>query len=183
MVILINFIAMKSKDLINYSAPIIINNQQRATAIFFIPKKDFIEWEPSKLTFVEFLPVLLAIFLIVLLSLYIYRLIRKDVLAPLNSLHACASQILKGDFTYKSSYDYDTEIGEFCHDFEAMREEIRFSKEQEAKIKQSEKELLACISHDIKTPLTAIHGYVSGIKDGIVKDKPGIDNYCSIILY
>lgn len=41
---------------------------------------------------------------------------------------------------------------------------------------------MACISHDIKTPLTAIHGYVSGIRDGIVKDREGIENYCTVIL-
>lgn len=63
-----------------------------------------------------------------------------------------------------------------------MRDELKFSKEKEAALKVNEKEFLACISHDIKTPLTAISGYVSGIKDGIVKDREGIEKYCSVIL-
>jgi signal transduction histidine kinase len=128
------------------------------------------------------MPIIIASLIIIILTAYRYFYSKKDILSPLATMHESARRILKGDFSYEVTYDYDGEIGTFCHDFEAMRDEIKFSKEKEEVIKANEKELLACLSHDIKTPLTAIHGYVSGIKDGIVKDKAGIDNYCTIIL-
>lgn len=171
-----------SQELIKYSTPISISNEQIGTAIFLIPRKDILSVNPSTSTFLALIPIIIALLLIIILIVYIYILLKKDMLLPLAEIHNSARRILKGDFSYKVKYDYDNEIGAFCHDFEAMRDEFKFSKEKELTIKTNEKELLACLSHDIKTPLTAIHGYVSGIKDGIVNDKEGIDNYCDIIL-
>ncbi|PRR83577.1 HAMP domain-containing sensor histidine kinase [Clostridium vincentii] len=167
---------------VRYPTPLIIDNKQVGTAIFLIPKEEFIPTSSKDLTFLSLLPIIIGVLAIIFLSTYLYLFTKKDILAPIASLHESACKILKGDFFYKIKYDYNTEIGGFCHDFEAMRDEIKFSKEKEVAIKVNEKELLACLSHDIKTPLTAIHGYVSGIKDGIVKDKEGIDNYCTLTL-
>lgn len=177
-----NSSATVNPELIKYSTALSINNVQIGTAIFLIPKKDILPLNPSISTLIALMPIVIALLLIILITIYIYILIKKDILSHLTEIHNSARKILKGDFSNKIIYDYDNEIGAFCHDFEAMRDEFKFSKEKELTIKTKEKELLACLSHDIKTPLTAIHGYVSGIKDGIVNDKEGIDNYCDIIL-
>ncbi|MBZ9607853.1 HAMP domain-containing histidine kinase [Clostridium estertheticum] len=177
-----NKASLAQPGLIKYTTPLIINSTQVGTAIFLIPKEDFLSTSPKLVTFIDVLPIIIALSEIVILIILTYILLKKDILLPLDSLHESARRILNGDFTYEIHYDYDTEMGLFCHDFEAMRDELKFSKEKEISIKVSEKELLACLSHDIKTPLTAIHGYVSGIKDGIVKDKAGIEKYCTIIL-
>lgn len=174
--------SLKNPELVKYNEPLIANNKQQGTVIFYIPKKEFLINQPVYETILELSPVI--IFLIIIISLTIYLCVfgKKNILVPLKNLNESARRILTGDFSYKIKYDYDNEMGCFCHDFEAMRDELKFSKEKETAIKSNEKELLACISHDIKTPLTAINGYVSGIKDGIVKDREGIENYCSIIL-
>lgn len=177
-----NKVSTEDAGLIRYSAPLILNNTQIGTAIFLIPKDDFLNTSPILLTLLHIMPVIIPLLIIIILTISIYIFSKKDIFAPLATLHEASRRILKGDFSYKIQYDYDSETGSFCHDFEAMRDELKFSKEKEQVIKANEKELLACISHDIKTPLTAINGYVSGIKDGIVKDKNGIDNYCTIIL-
>lgn len=174
--------SMPHPGLIKYTSALIINNTQVGTIVFLIPKEDFVSSSPKVTTFIEVLPIIMALLTIVMLITHAYIFSKKDILQPLAVLHESARRILKGDFYYEIQYDYDTEMGVFCHDFEAMRSELKFSKEKELSIKASEKELLACLSHDIKTPLTAIHGYVSGIKDGIIKDKAGIENYCAIIL-
>ncbi|MHC1684654.1 MAG: ATP-binding protein [Clostridiaceae bacterium] len=168
--------------LIKYSTSLVINNKQLGTAIFLLPKEEFLADSPSTLTLLNLVPIFIGLTIIIILTIYIYGFSKKDILDPLVTLHESARRILKGDYSYKVNYDYDSEIGSFCHDFEVMRDEIKSSKEKELAIKANEKELLACLSHDIKTPLTAIHGYVSGIKDGIVKDRDGINNYCSVIL-
>lgn len=167
---------------IKYSTPLIINNTQVGTAIFLIPKEEFLSVSPWVSTLLNLIPIMISLLIIVILVIHVSAFSKKDILYPLSALHESARKILKGDFSYRIRYDYDNEIGSFCHDFEAMRDELKFSKDKEIAIKENEKELLACLSHDIKTPLTAIHGYVAGIKDGIVRDKEGIDNYCTVIL-
>lgn len=174
--------SLKNPELVKYSEPLIANNKQEGTVVFYIPKKEFLINQPVYETILELSPVI--IFLIIIISMILYLCVfgKKNILVPIKNLNESARRILKGDFSYKIKYDYENEMGSFCHDFEAMRDELKFSKEKEAEIKRNEKELLACISHDIKTPLTAIGGYVSGIKDGIVKDREGIENYCNVIL-
>nr|WP_284693880.1 HAMP domain-containing sensor histidine kinase [Paeniclostridium ghonii] len=63
-----------------------------------------------------------------------------------------------------------------------MRESLIISREREKKLKIAEKELLACISHDLKTPIANISGYCEGIIDGIVKEERDIKRYAGIIL-
>lgn len=168
--------------LIKYTEPLINDNSQIGTVIFLIPKGNFLNSNPLSLTALEIIPLLIFLGVIVTLTIYLCFFLKDNVMLPLSDITECVKRILSGDFSYRIKYDYDTEVGTFCHSFEEMRDELKFSKEKEAAVKVSQKELLACISHDIKTPLTAIHGYVSGIKDGIVKDRSGIENYCLIIL-
>lgn len=172
----------QNKDTIKYTEPLIVNNNEVGTVVFLIPKKYFLKASPFYKTLFQIIPPAATFIVIIIFLIYISLLVKKDILQPIYSLDKSAKNILKGDFSCKIKYDYDNEIGVFCHDFESMRDELKFSKEKEAEIKRNEKELLACISHDIKTPLTAINGYVSGIKDGIVKDREGTQNYCTIIL-
>jgi len=173
---------IKKPGFIKYISPLIINNAQEGTVIFLINKGDILSSSPTFSTFINIIPVVLALITILILTIFICILFKKDILAPLSELHESCCRILKGDFSYEIKYDYDTEIGLFCHDYEAMRDELMFSKRNELSTKVNEKEFLACLSHDIKTPVIAIRGYVSGIKDGIVKDKAGVENYCTIIL-
>lgn len=97
-------------------------------------------------------------------------------------MHNSASEILKGNYLEKVEYDYYGEIGEFSHDFENMRDGLIVSKEREEKLKVAEKELLACISHDLKTPIANISGYCEGIIDGVVKEEKDVKRYAGIIL-
>jgi signal transduction histidine kinase len=177
-----NKTALKNSRYIKYTSPLLKGNTQIGTAIFFIPKYKFLGTQAEFHSIIEIVPIIFVLFIIIILMFTIYRFAKNDILIPIGTIHGSARKILKGDFSCNIKYDYDTEIGKFCHDFEAMRDELKFSKEKEIEVKANEKELIACLSHDIKTPLTAIHGYVSGIKDGIVKDQAGIQNYCSIIL-
>jgi signal transduction histidine kinase len=174
--------ALKKPSFIKYTSPLLKNNTQTGTVIFFIPRDKFLGTSTGFYNSIEIIPIVIVLIIIVVLLSIIYRFAKNDILIPISTLHESARKILKGDFSYNIKYDYDTEVGMFCHDFEAMRDELKVSKEKEVEIKANEKELIACLSHDIKTPLTAIHGYVSGIKDGIVKDHAGIQNYCSVIL-
>ena len=83
---------------------------------------------------------------------------------------------------YWLSEVYDDEIGEICHDVELMRGELQFEKKQSMKMRENEKNLLACMSHDMKTPLFAISSHVEAIRDGIVSTEEEINQYIEVIL-
>lgn len=125
---------------------------------------------------------ILVFFVLMYCIFKVYRLVIGDIFNPIKEMHKSAKSILKGSYEEKVYYDYDGEIGEFAHDFENMRDTLKNSKEEEERMKNSEKELLACISHDLKTPISSISGYCEGILDGVVKSEGDIKRYCGIIL-
>jgi len=167
---------------IRYSTPLIINNKVVAIVRIIVPKSDILNIARKKdhkyITWV----IIISIILIFYILYKIYQLITIDILNPISELHKSSKNILKGDFSKKITYDYHGELGGFSHDFEAMRDNLRTSKESEEKLKKSEKELIACISHDLKTPIASITGYCEGIIDGVVKDEMDIKRYSNIIL-
>ena len=61
----------------------------------------------------------------------------------------------------------DDEIGQLCSDFEEMRLRLKENAEEKIQYDKESKELISNISHDLKTPITAIKGYVEGILDGV----------------
>lgn len=59
------------------------------------------------------------------------------------------------------------ELGEVCEEFNEMQRQLKQSKEEQMKYEAYRKGLISSISHDLRTPLTTIKGYVGGILDGI----------------
>ena len=174
---------IKDSNEIRYSTSLIRDGKIENIVIFTIPKEDILAIRNDinyKLiyTFISF-----CIFSVIIFIVYkIYSIISKDVLKPIKQMHKSAKEILKGNYLEYVNYDYHGEIGEFSHDFEVMRDSLVVAREKEENIKRAEKELLACISHDLKTPIANISGYCEGIIDGVVKEEKDIKRYIGIIL-
>lgn len=97
------------------------------------------------------------------LSLWIARSIMK----PLRILAEGTRQIADGNLDWELAYHKSDEFGEVCRKFEKMREQLKESVETRIRYDQYRKELIAGISHDLRTPLTSIKGYAEGLRDGI----------------
>lgn len=111
------------------------------------------------------------------LILWIYR----SILRPLNVLRIATNQIREGDLDYKVVSYSEDEIGELCNDFEKMRIRLKNLIEAQLKYEEDIKELISNISHDLKTPLTAIKGYAEGLSDGVADTKEKQDKYLRTI--
>lgn len=98
----------------------------------------------------------LVFFLIfVLCILYLY-IIDKRILLPFRSLKSFARQVAEGNLELPLTMDRGNMFGAFTESFDLMREELNRARENERLANQSKKELVASLSHDIKTPVASI---------------------------
>ena len=75
----------------------------------------------------------------------------------------------------------DDEMGRLMQAFEKMRIRLRDNAEEKLKSDRESKELISNISHDLKTPITAIKGYVEGIRDGVADTPEKMEKYIGTI--
>lgn len=114
--------------------------------------------------------VLLSFIVIIIISttnFFLTKYILKSILTPLEILNYGVHQIQLGNLDYRIEYDRQDEFSIVCTDFNLMAQRLRASVELRKKDETSRKELIAGISHDLRTPLTSIKAYVEGLMDGI----------------
>lgn len=129
-----------------------------------------------------FIQLMAAFLLIMLLTAMVLVLwIYRGIVKPLNKLRRATYEIREGNLNYEITENSEDEIGQLCSDFEEMR--IRLKELIDAKLKSEKdtKELFSNISHDLKTPLTAIKGYTEGIMDGVADTPEKRDKYLKTI--
>lgn len=129
-----------------------------------------------------FINMLIAIIVIMIITALLLMLwIYKSILIPINRLKKAAKNIKKGKLDFQIEYADKSEIGELCASFEDMRENLYLSKIEKQKYNQESRELIGNISHDLKTPITSIKGYVEGIRDGIADTPEKMERYIGTI--
>lgn len=113
----------------------------------------------------------------IVLTLWVYR----SILSPLNKLQEATKKIRDGNLDFTLDVDADDEIGQLCQDFEEMRLRLKENAEEKIQYDKENKELISNLSHDLKTPITAIKGYVEGILDGVASSPEKLDRYIRTI--
>ena len=109
----------------------------------------------------------ILIFTALAVGLWIYR----SIATPLVKLKKATQNIKDGNLDFVLDVQGNDEFAELCQDFEEMRRRLKESTEEKSLIEKENKELISNISHDLKTPITAVKGYVEGIMDGVA-DTP-----------
>ncbi len=119
------------------------------------------------LTISLFLVAAAAAVTIALLGRVSKRLVLDRVTSRLDDLSEGVSRIAQGDLTYRLPEDTEDEFSPICHDFNTMAEALSDADERSREEARSRQELIAGISHDLRSPLTSIQGYVEGLLDGV----------------
>lgn len=124
----------------------------------------------------------IAILLILIFtSMMLTQWIHRGVFNPINELNMAMKKIKEGNFDYMLQTDAKGEIGDLYRNYEDMRLRLKESTEENLEHEKQNKELVSNISHDLKTPITAIKGYVEGIMDGVADTPEKIDKYIKTI--
>ena len=125
-----------------------------------------------------FISVIIIMFLTAaLITWWLYR----SMLRPLKALQESTNRMKEGDLNVSVQPMCDDEIGELCGDFEEMRLHMKSLLEEKMQHEREAKELISNISHDLKTPLTAIKGYAEGIMDGVADTPEKREKYLRTI--
>lgn len=111
------------------------------------------------------------------LIIWLYR----GIIRPLNMLRRATKEMKQGNLNFSISGNPEDEIGQLCEDFEEMRIHLKELLEVRMQYEKETKELISNISHDLKTPLTAIKGYAEGILDGVADTPEKHDKYIKTI--
>ncbi len=129
----------------------------------------------AKDLFISAFVILISVALVV--GLWVYR----SIAVPLVKLKKATQNIKEGNLDFVLDVEGKDEFSELCQDFEEMRRRLKESTEEKNLIEKENRELISNISHDLKTPITAVKGYVEGIMDGVADTPEKMDRYVRTI--
>ena len=131
-----------------------------------------------KLTLVIFVAVAAVLLLaaVALTNLYLTRNLFRHIAQPLDTLTAGAARIRDGDLDTPIAYTEADEFKSACGAVDEMAARLKASLEQQA-AQQQKQELIAGMSHDLKSPLTAIRTYTEGLLECVAQDEATRQRY------
>ncbi len=98
---------------------------------------------------------------------FLIRFVYRHIEEPLDILSEGVRQIRDGNLDYRILYEGGDEFSRVCDDFNEMAFRLRQSVTLTQQHERSRRELMAGISHDLRSPLTSIQAYVEGLLDGV----------------
>ena len=164
-----DFFGTFGEDYLSVFSPITSNYKVQGYVVIHTPISD-IQAETDKLLDISYI----AFFIIFLLSLIILFFFTEIVYIPIKKITQATTQYAAGNYRYKLHIDSSDEIGYLASTITYMAGEV-------AKAEDNQKNLVANISHDFRSPLTSINGYVVAMKDGTIPPEQ-YNKYLGIVI-
>ena len=125
--------------------------------------------------------IFLVFLTILMTNRFLTRFVVRKIEAPLDLLSEGARRIGDGDLDHRIAYTGQDEFTPVCGAFNEMAARLKESVARTRRDEESRKELLAGISHDLRSPLTSIQAYVEGLLDGVAKTEEAKRRYLHTI--
>ena len=155
------------------------SDNEKGSVMILKQENSFAEFLQRWGFFIITLILAIAIFLVIMFN----RSLNKAIIVPLRELSIKVQQLKEGKLEGKIeiSTGKKGEVNELAREFEKLREALNRVSKENKKYEENRKELLSNISHDLKTPITSIIGYVEGLKDGVADTKEKQGKYLNIV--
>ena len=115
------------------------------------------------------LNVCLGLMLLVTVIVLIY--IDRKIIKPFNNMTSMTVDLAKGNLTAPIKQEKSKFFGKFIWGMDMLRENLEDSKRKELEYQKEKKTLVLSLSHDIKTPLSAIDLYTKALKEGLYETE------------
>lgn len=114
-------------------------------------------------------------------NIYIYYRLERRIVKPVEKLIEGVEKISTGDYSVRVENNSFNEIGILTRAFNDMASKLEEGEKLKVEYEENRKSLIANISHDLKTPITSINGYIEFIVDGKIESKEKVDGYLKTI--
>ena len=119
--------------------------------------------------------------ILVFTAFLLTRWLESSIFTPISAINIAMNNIRDGNFTYTLSTGEEGEIGDLYRNYEDMRLRLKESADEKLEREKQNRELISNISHDLKTPITSIKGYVEGLIDGVANTPEKQEKYIRTI--
>ena len=124
--------------------------------------------------------VVLVVLFLVISSMLSHGMIKR-ITKSLDILGDGVKQIQNNNFSYRVVHNTNDEFRSVCNAFNHMAEQLEASTNRRLKDEANRRELLAGISHDLRTPITTINGYLDGLESGVASTPEMREKYFATI--
>jgi len=131
-----------------------------------------------------FVPALFMLFLLTIVYLTnraLTRFVFRGIITPIETLVSGVHEIRDGNLEYRIDYENNDEFSAVCAAFNEMARRLSDMVNQKQKDENSRRELIAGISHDLRSPLTVIKAYLEGIETGVASTPEAKQHYFDMI--
>lgn len=119
--------------------------------------------------------------IVILISLHLANKLLKNVMIPLNHLCDGAQRIQDGNYEQDIYCQSADELDKVCDTFNEMQHQLKANVKKNEIYERDRNEMLAGISHDLRSPLTSIKSYVKGLQDDIAKTPDKQREYLDVV--
>lgn len=123
---------------------------------------------------------LVSLSFVLFIAFLFSRIIIKRIMKPTLLLSEGAKRVKSGNYNENIVYKNNDEFDELIDNFNDMQKHLKEETEKNKRYQESKLEMINGINHDIRTPLTAVKGYIKGIQDGIANTDEKRKQYLSI---
>lgn len=165
-----NFMQIFTSPMLTVGVPITSNDNMVIGCIFLHSPIEDIK---NSIKWVLFVIWMSAFFAILISAFIIYYFSEKILIKPLGTINQTAKSISKGEFDKRVDLESDDEIGDLAMSFNYMADSLQG-------LENMRKSFIANVSHELRSPMTSINGFISGIIDGIIPEEKWL-HYLGIV--
>ena len=164
-----NFFQAFDEDMLSVLAPITSNYKVKGYVVIHASMTDILE-DTNQLLNISYI----MLVILFLLSLIILIFFTEIVYIPLRKITEATEQYASGNMHYEFTVESEDEMGYLAATLSYMASEI-------ARSEDDQKKFVANVSHDFRSPLTSIKGYLKAMIDGTIPPEQ-YEKYLTIVL-